>query len=130
MMPQLPEIWDCDQGQPPQFASFLGKPVVRAWFHAPRFLVGFEDGQILAAKQIPAVGSAALEVRLCAFEPDFWQLLDRLPQTPFLSALRGATFQGLNGNILEFLDAAGVTWGARLNLDSVEGLSAKPEAHG
>jgi hypothetical protein len=106
------ETWDTDRpGQPPMIVPLIGLKVYRAWVSPgfTMFAARFQNGAMLMAEAVltDVPGKTHAVKILIGEEHDGqkWDDLDRMTvQTPYLKAIRGLKFCGMEGDRLVFGD--------------------------
>jgi hypothetical protein len=102
--------WDTDRpGQPPMIVPLIGLKVYRAWVTPAftMFAVRFQNAAMLTAEAVltDVAGKTHAVELLIGKEHDGqrWDDLDRMTvQTPYLKAIRGLKFRGMEGDRLVF----------------------------
>ncbi len=101
-------LWDQDaQGQtPPDLVSLKGLKVIRAWLLPEKTTLAFllEKNRMVVIEPLESVGVAAMGVQTGHPKPGAdWSELDRrCPSDPHLREVEGATFTGLDGDVVTF----------------------------
>ena len=99
------EIWDLEQGQPPQLSELIGLEVGKAWIIRTELMVWLKPNLILSVRRGSSIGLGVLLVETGTMVSTMpWDKIDRFEENrpPEMDDLTGLKFGGFDGHIVDF----------------------------